>query len=1167
MIDKVSKTELVRIAKTKGFTEAQISKMSFDELSALISNTEVKTTGTLYKGFNFLDQQSTQKTNFNGNIWSAKQTSAVSNEADLGFVKTQIKPQTLQQAEKPVISAEQAQDFSIEQISQNTQSALNLFLAQQDNQGIVSKGYDEIKNLLKTKLSSTRINKAIDNEITGLNFLSQAKDQTLTKREYYEQNKQRLLEMIPDFATLSEAQKQNIKARIDSLPINEIKEFQHKIAMLPNKNKHEYKQEFSAMLAELKSSTETPTLKKGGIEGQQFKTKMKVNKPNTDMNSEELISYEEVFKYERGVEYSKENIQNFEEKKAALNFVSGAKQKYEQLKQNGGDVKSYEERFNKILNGKTYEQYQQDYAASYTSAYGTKNAEELAKAFGEDQENINAKATGAVQIAGMGSMVIGGVACLIPGAQPIGAGMISVGGKMALGGMLAKTALDVVNESTRKNGMSDEAAKAIIKEAAINAGSFAIGMGAGATGAKVGASLIANGSSKLMSVVAERGVDFTISALGDLAMIGDVNLQGNMMGVVTATALGLKTGKNVMKNHVADEVPTVKPPETTFTGEKTNIEVVPTAPTKIPVQKSTQDDLAGRLKTAASREDFAAIRDKIKTMENGQDKTNLMAEYQVKYREWSSSPDRPDIRMEYKQGVVNTENSSGVNSKTISEYAKLLQSYSSVKGKDATLTQSSDITINTIKKLMDDLSPAEQQKVFNAAVQLFEGKSIRNTVADTIIKACLVNKENGVVSFNEKAFAEVKKLFDSKENDGFGGRSDFSYSLRVAEMAKSAERYVKKTDGEFVKTFDMTNFEIAKLYNKCNKDIVHLNFKDVLDDNDLIDIDKLDDKSREYIIQNMSKNADNSTNFSDDIFDRDKIEQVFRKMGFSERNNSDYLFPNNKFLEKYESTPEYGLNQKRIYFGGEDFERINKMVNYGDNKNFWKNLDQVHFVEYCLRMKNMFNENELLTNGERTIDVDIWNTMINYIKNKKITDSQSLALNNYVGDGYSEINMALTNKKNGDVVSSSTLKMATDLSELIDAHQISGDIRMNRTERNLDRFSDVKLKDGTSLSDILNNQKKYVSQLETINAELKDIEIVNERFMSATIRDGKLPMSGINWEMNVKKGSKALFVNTYNTANFQEYEYLIKNNSTLKNLKIELDWRGHLILKADVIAN
>ncbi len=49
MIDKVSKAELVRIAKSRGFTEAQISKMSFDELSALISNTEVKTTGTLYK--------------------------------------------------------------------------------------------------------------------------------------------------------------------------------------------------------------------------------------------------------------------------------------------------------------------------------------------------------------------------------------------------------------------------------------------------------------------------------------------------------------------------------------------------------------------------------------------------------------------------------------------------------------------------------------------------------------------------------------------------------------------------------------------------------------------------------------------------------------------------------------------------------------------------------------------------------------------------------------------------------------------------------------------------------------------------------------------------------------------------------------------------------------
>lgn len=127
--------------------------------------------------------------------------------------------------------------------------------------------------------------------------------------------------------------------------------------MLPNKNNAKYKDEASVLVSEFKSSTETKTLQKGGVEGQQAKIKAKINKPNTDMNSEELISYEEVFKNERGVEYSKENIETFEERKAALNFVTGAKQKYEQLKKGGGDAKTYEERLNKILDGKSYQQY------------------------------------------------------------------------------------------------------------------------------------------------------------------------------------------------------------------------------------------------------------------------------------------------------------------------------------------------------------------------------------------------------------------------------------------------------------------------------------------------------------------------------------------------------------------------------------------------------------------------------------------------------------------------------------------------------------------------------------------------------------------------------------------------------------------------------------------
>ena len=62
---------------------------------------------------------------------------------------------------------------------------------------------------------------------------------------------------------------------------------------------------------------------------------------------------------------------------------------------------------------------------------------------------------------------------------------------------------------------------------------------------------------------------------------------------------------------------------------------------------TTKLTLSDRLANANSREDFVAIRDEIKAMPAGAEKTKLIETYQAKYREWSLSPSRPDIRMQY----------------------------------------------------------------------------------------------------------------------------------------------------------------------------------------------------------------------------------------------------------------------------------------------------------------------------------------------------------------------------------------------------------------------------------------------------------------------------------------------------------------------------------------
>ena len=72
------------------------------------------------------------------------------------------------------------------------------------------------------------------------------------------------------------------------------------------------------------------------------------------------------------------------------------------------------------------------------------------------------------------------------------------------------------------------------------------------------------------------------------------------------------------------------------------------AEAKILSEGAEEHPLLTRLKSANDRESFVAIRDEIKKMPNGEEKTQLMQAYLKKYNEWSSDPSRPDIRMEYK---------------------------------------------------------------------------------------------------------------------------------------------------------------------------------------------------------------------------------------------------------------------------------------------------------------------------------------------------------------------------------------------------------------------------------------------------------------------------------------------------------------------------------------
>ena len=625
-VDKILFKTMVMASNPKA-TEAQVT---------LLWN-NYQTTGTLPKGFETLLPSSDNKS---APSCIFKPTGNTDYSVGLERTKPQAPVATATlPALTPKIGDEQSKDLTVEYLSTTVQDAIQTYMSQSDKDGIVSKGWDELKQRWNSEYSSTNVGKVINSEMNGIGFMQKAQNGELSKREYYQENKERLLNMFPGFPAMTQSQQLRLRAKVDSLSMQQIKDMQHEFAMTSPEDSAKLK-------ARTQKFVNEPLPQSSNVE---IKSKFipKMPTPPNPMASEEKISFEEVFYYERGCTFNKENVEKLQENKAQFSFVSGAYQKVEGFKQDAKtvlkdydaatlprttgqytipgvepnaegyekkvldvfkgyygkeatqqqvqallaeqklDVKALQDdkgnvslqfgekyksdadknavlnsllkfettkqdsKLKQVMGGKTYEDHQKQYAESYVSAMGTKNSAELAKAFAEGQDGVNRTFSGVMTYGGMTLMVVGGVATLVPGGQAVGAGALKVGGDLALAGMATKTVLDVANATTKKGGMTDEDAKNILKEAAINAGGFAIGFGAGAVGSKVGSALISNGMSKIPALVAERGVDATLSMLGDMAMMGDVNLQGNAMNALIATVTGLSKSKPMFKGERA----------------------------------------------------------------------------------------------------------------------------------------------------------------------------------------------------------------------------------------------------------------------------------------------------------------------------------------------------------------------------------------------------------------------------------------------------------------------------------------------------------------------------------------------------------------------------------------------------------------------------------------
>ena len=224
-------------------------------------------------------------------------------------------------------------------------------------------------------------------------------------------------------------------------------------------------------------------------------------------------------------------------------------------------VQNQEKRLNTLLNGKTYQQYITDYQTDYKNALGERNATAMAEAFKEDQLTVIDNTTGLVSFGGMGVMAIGGLLTLTP-AAPAGMYLIGAGGKIALSGMASHHLLEFSDEYS-KDEQSQEHLTRMYKDLALDLGGLIIGGAAGRQGLKFASQFLQNGGNKALAIAIEKGTDFTLSAAGDLAMIGvlhydqglEQTLKSNGIGILVSTITGLKASKEMFKGEFPTDVP------------------------------------------------------------------------------------------------------------------------------------------------------------------------------------------------------------------------------------------------------------------------------------------------------------------------------------------------------------------------------------------------------------------------------------------------------------------------------------------------------------------------------------------------------------------------------------------------------------------------------------
>lgn len=228
------------------------------------------------------------------------------------------------------LSEEQAQNLVVTSLLSDVNHAYMMWHAHSGSNGIVTEGYDKLKNYFDGELGSDNVTEVLALQAEAGEFLMKAKEGNLSKKEYYLENVDHLKKMIKrrlffkDEATgfsfidrkrdkLSQKQLEKIVDEYldkyiaeDLASINLIKKAQMQLTQLTEEGTETFLENFLNNALE-HTKENGRTLDNVGV-----RDKFKLgNSIPIEYNTDEPMEFREVFKLERGREFSKETLEEY----------------------------------------------------------------------------------------------------------------------------------------------------------------------------------------------------------------------------------------------------------------------------------------------------------------------------------------------------------------------------------------------------------------------------------------------------------------------------------------------------------------------------------------------------------------------------------------------------------------------------------------------------------------------------------------------------------------------------------------------------------------------------------------------------------------------------------------------------------------------------------------